>query len=74
MIQESSVWLEVNASVHILVSAHRNADEEENVPSWDHTVDYREWKLVITGDPFCLKPCATPPLTSTGTSTGMLLH
>ena len=25
-------------------------EENENVPSWDHSIDYRDWKLVITGN------------------------
>ncbi len=28
----------------------RDVEENENVPSWDHSIDYRDWKLVITGN------------------------
>ncbi|KAL0037858.1 hypothetical protein WJX79_002263 [Trebouxia sp. C0005] len=27
----------------------RDVEENENVPSWNHSIDYRDWKLVITG-------------------------
>ncbi|KAL0046812.1 hypothetical protein WJX82_010501 [Trebouxia sp. C0006] len=27
----------------------RDVKDNENVPSWDHSIDYRDWKLVITG-------------------------
>ena len=28
----------------------RDVEENENVPSWNHSIDYRDWKLVITGN------------------------
>ncbi|KAL3145874.1 hypothetical protein ABBQ38_015244 [Trebouxia sp. C0009 RCD-2024] len=29
--------------------SHRNQEDGDNLPSWDQTIDYRSWKLVITG-------------------------
>ena len=44
-------WYQAMLMVILLLSKCRQEQEDENVPSWDHTIDYRAWKLVITGMP-----------------------
>ncbi len=58
MVIQKHSWLtsiDVVDSVPALMSvfACRDKSQDENVPSWDHTIDYRDWRLVITGDLHC---------------------